>query len=277
MMRFFGIVGAVALLVVLSVAELRAEPGVLIEAESDTVVKIDYTGSTANSAPVLFVTGGKYYGAIVEGTSRALTGRIPGYAMPLTGTPSGIAAVGPNGIAAYGTGSNVFTIGAHAMSNSSNPYGNSFGLEAVAYGGDTPRGVYARASGGSSGNNWAAWFDGSTYATGIYDGSDRMLKKNIEDYSGGLSKVMALKPKSYDMKVEELKNEMELPKGRQIGLIAQDLQDVLPELVKDVKAPPQRGGAQSRCTERRLKIQGRELPWADSGSYRSGSGTAGFD
>ena len=240
MTRIFGVVGAAVLPVVLSVAELRAEPGVLIEAESDTVIKIDYLGRTVQSnSPVLFVTGGKSYGAIVEGTWRGLTGRVPGYAMPYPGTPSGMAAAGPIGIAAYAASSNYYTIGAHVMSNSSHAIGVSYGIEVRAENGWNAYGIKATAYGGAN-QSWAAWFDGSTYSNGgTYQGSDRMFKKNIEDLSGGLDKVMALKPKSYDMKIEEFKDKVQLPKGRQIGLIAQDLRDVLPELVIDAEAPPE--------------------------------------
>jgi len=65
-----------------------------------------------------------------------------------------------------------------------------------------------------------------------------MFKKNIVNYKEGLSKVLALKPKAYDMKVEEFKNDVVLKKGRQVGLIAQELQEVIPELVIGAQAPP---------------------------------------
>lgn len=47
-----------------------------------------------------------------------------------------------------------------------------------------------------------------------------MFKKNVEDYAGGLDKVMALRPKSYETRAEEFKNDLVLPKGRQVGLVA---------------------------------------------------------
>lgn len=99
---------------------LFAEPAVLMESDNDTVVKVKYMGSGTDDAPILSVTGDKYYGAIIEGTSRALTGRVPGYDMPYPAIASGMAAAGPLGIAALGTGNGCHVIGGHVMSTSSN-------------------------------------------------------------------------------------------------------------------------------------------------------------
>jgi len=104
MTRIFGMAGTMVVALLFAVETIPAQPGVLVEADSDTVMKIKYTGSNpVSAAPALLVTG-KHLGAIVEGTGRALTGRISGYALPLTGLPSGIDAAGPIGISAYGTG-----------------------------------------------------------------------------------------------------------------------------------------------------------------------------
>lgn len=122
------------------------------------------------------------------------------------------------------------------MTSKGNSTGTNYGVEARARYGNNVYGIYAEALYGTT--NWAGYFKGNTYATGLYQGSDRMFKKNIEPFSGGLDKIMALQPKSYDTKSDEFKESVDLPQGRQIGLIAQDLQDVLPELVTDVQAPP---------------------------------------
>lgn len=223
-------------LVMASIAS--SDPGVLIESDNQTVLKVEYLGSSTDNNPILSVTGGKYYGGIVEGTWRGLTGRVPGYALPYPGAAAGLAGAGPIGITAYGTGSGGNVIGGHFMTSSSNTGGNNYAVEARATGVYKVYGVYAQATGGSN-QNWAAWFNGNTYATGIYQSSDQKFKKNVEEYTGGLDKVMALKPKSYDTRAEEFKNDLVLRKGRQVGLIAQDLQGVLPELVIEAEAPPQ--------------------------------------
>jgi hypothetical protein len=56
--------------------------------------------------------------------------------------------------------------------------------------------------------------------------SDERLKKNIEPLKSSLGKVMNLNGVSYEWKAEENQG-----KGREIGLIAQDVEAVIPELV----------------------------------------------
>ncbi|MEB7368065.1 tail fiber domain-containing protein [Escherichia coli] len=81
--------------------------------------------------------------------------------------------------------------------------------------------------------------DGTFYSPGngnfndVYIRSDRRLKINVEDYEeNAMDKVNKLKVKTYD-KVKSL-NDREVI-GHEIGIIAQDLQEVLPEAVKTAK------------------------------------------
>lgn len=67
--------------------------------------------------------------------------------------------------------------------------------------------------------------------------SDAKFKKNVVPLEGALGTVMALKPKVYEMKVDEFKTHISFPEGRQFGLIAQELETVLPDLVKEAFAP----------------------------------------
>ena len=50
-----------------------------------------------------------------------------------------------------------------------------------------------------------------------------------------LDKIMMLKPSSYQYRTEEYK--LNLPKGNQFGLIAQDVQKIFPELVAQQVKP----------------------------------------
>ncbi|UDY80644.1 tail fiber protein [Shigella phage CT01] len=80
---------------------------------------------------------------------------------------------------------------------------------------------------------------GEFHATGngnfndVYIRSDGRLKINVEDYTGNaLSLIGKLKVKTYD-KVKSLKDREII--GHEIGIIAQDLQEILPEAVKSSK------------------------------------------
>ena len=56
--------------------------------------------------------------------------------------------------------------------------------------------------------------------------SDRKLKTNVEDIEYGLDTVMKLKPKQYDWKKDD---------RHDIGFIAQEVEEVIPEIVKDTE------------------------------------------
>lgn len=86
-------------------------------------------------------------------------------------------------------------------------------------------------SAGASG--WSAYFNGNTYCSGSYTTSDRKLKNNIEPFTNALDKLLLLKPSTYVFRKDEFKA-MNLPEGNQIGLIAQELETVFPELVREV-------------------------------------------
>ena len=92
-----------------------------------------------------------------------------------------------------------------------------------------------RAGTGLSSKNWAGVFDGNVLAFGTYQTSDKNLKKNIEDISDALSIINKLKPRSYEFRKEGKLASLNLPQGKHYGLIAQDLEEVLPDLVKEVE------------------------------------------
>lgn len=85
---------------------------------------------------------------------------------------------------------------------------------------------------------YAVYASGNMAYTGsITDVSDRKFKKNIEAFEA-LDRVMQLQPKTYEMKQEAFER-MNLASGRRYGFIAQELQEVFPDLVKEqVDATP---------------------------------------
>jgi len=73
-----------------------------------------------------------------------------------------------------------------------------------------------------------AHHDGDVIAFSTTTGSDRKLKKNIRDLEGSLDKTLKLRGVKFDWKDENKAND-------QLGFIAQEVEEVLPEVVKEVK------------------------------------------
>ncbi|HEY6976412.1 MAG TPA: tail fiber domain-containing protein [Chitinophagaceae bacterium] len=80
---------------------------------------------------------------------------------------------------------------------------------------------------------YAAVFFGGVYSNTGFFTSDRNLKKNIEDFSSAMSIINRLKPKYYEFKTDAKYAGLHLPDGKHYGLLAQDLEQVLPNLVHE--------------------------------------------
>jgi hypothetical protein len=74
--------------------------------------------------------------------------------------------------------------------------------------------------------NGTAWC-----SSGAWTGSDIRWKKNIKDLNNSLSRILELQAVNYDLRTDEFP-EMSFETGTQIGLIAQDVEKVFPELVR---------------------------------------------
>lgn len=105
-------------------------------------------------------------------------------------------------------------------------------------------GVYGAAWDGVE--NYAGYFDGETVVNGTltvngdinYTGSstqtsDRNLKENIQPLQEGLSTIMKLNPTTYNFRGNGEYNGLKLSTGLHYGLIAQEVEQVLPSLVKN--------------------------------------------
>ncbi|XOV66645.1 MAG: tail fiber domain-containing protein [Fluviicola sp.] len=116
------------------------------------------------------------------------------------------------------------------------PAGYAYGVWGTALaGGIASYGVYGNGSGGF-GPFYAGYFDGDVYTTGLYLSSDERLKENVDDLRVA-DKLMMLQPKAYTYKTSKFER-MNLPEGTQMGFIAQELEEVFPELVKETVQPP---------------------------------------
>lgn len=126
--------------------------------------------------------------------------------------------------------------------------GNRTGGYFTASGGtSTNYGVYSYAWGGA--NAYAGYFSGNVHVTGTFTNpSDERLKKDIAPLTGSLSKLKSLRPSSYyfDDSAIPMKG---LPKKKQLGLMAGDVESVFPELVHDVPVPPDEDKGERESTQ----------------------------
>jgi hypothetical protein len=105
-------------------------------------------------------------------------------------------------------------------------------------------GVFASATkdGGVTTNCWAGYFIGNVYVNGtVTQTSDARLKTESVPLEGCLEKVMALKPCQYSFDTKSFP-ELSLPSGKKMGLLAQEVEAVIPELVSEVALPEEGRG-----------------------------------
>ena len=117
--------------------------------------------------------------------------------------------------------------------------GSGIGAYGAALGSAGSRyGVYGFASGGTF--NAAGYFDGDVWAVSYNLISDRKVKTNITPLKNSLEQLMKLKPSSYQFKTADYPK-WGLSTGKQIGLVADEVKQVFPELVKEGVHPAEYG------------------------------------
>jgi hypothetical protein len=137
------------------------------------------------------------------------------------------------GVVGHGSNSNSFSYGTEGYGVYQGGYftGGHIGVQGYASTSSSSNyGVY----GSGNGSAYAGYFSGTVFAT-TYTGSDRKLKKNVEDVSTALDIIKQLHPKVYEFRQDGSYQYMHLPQGKHYGLIAQELEQVLPNLVKDTR------------------------------------------
>jgi hypothetical protein len=156
-----------------------------------------------------------------------------------TSSASNSSAYGAYGLASL-TGSNSFGLYGYANNASVRNYGvysESLGTGTFNMGGfflalrnssNSNYGVYAAAD--SATTSVAGYFDGDLTYTGTLTGpSDQFLKKEIADLDNAMNLVNQLQPKTYFFRHDN--TTMRLPHDLQYGFLAQDIEQVLPDLI----------------------------------------------
>jgi hypothetical protein len=193
-------------------------------------------GVFGNSSQIgVFGTGGKYgvagrattsngYGLYGEGGTTGVYGTGGTYGVFGTGPNVGVWGSGPNGV--YGTSSSSNGDGVQAVSTGIN---SAWGVNAYSA---NSYGIFAQTANTSS---YAGYFQGRVFSTGGFSSSDRKLKEDIVDVSNAMSIINKLQPKSYKFRQDGNYKLMNLPQGQHYGLIAQDVEQVLPNLVAEAE------------------------------------------
>ena len=115
--------------------------------------------------------------------------------------------------------------------------GLNYGVMANGHGGTHAYGLYAVASGASTAN-YAAHLTGDVFANGnIVLTSDIHLKENITPLTDAGATLNSLNPVSFDYKHSGIYERMHMPQNMQYGLIAQEVEPVLPTLIKQGHYP----------------------------------------
>lgn len=111
---------------------------------------------------------------------------------------------------------------------------DNMGVKAVGFGGNHAYGIYATASGGTI--NHAGYFNGDVEAINGTFISDQQFKDSVKDISGGLKALAQLKPVEYVFDVSGYP-QFNFGSEKQFGFIAQQVQNVFPNLVYQSEMP----------------------------------------
>lgn len=201
---------------------------------ADGIIEVDYTGSNVSADHV-----GIY--------SSVNPGNTTNYGLGIVGVG------GYQGIQGVGNTASTFsTYGGNFVGFTN---GTAYGIYSSASYSSTLNtgqkyGVYGTASGGV--NNYGVYCAGNGAYTGTWTQvSDKKLKKNIRPLESALDKVKQLNVYSYEFKTDDIQFEaMHLDKGIHHGFISQELETVMPELVRnDVMVAPGKNRGEETTVE----------------------------
>ena len=143
------------------------------------------------------------------------------------------------GLYATAKGSPALNYGVRTSAYAEQAGANSYGVYGYAYrtaSSGVAYGVYGRVAGPWGSEKYAGFFEGDVEVTGTFtNASDAKFKEAVEALSGTgtLAKVLDLQPKAYRYKQDAVGQRMGFSDGERFGFIAQELEQVFPELVSE--------------------------------------------
>jgi hypothetical protein len=119
---------------------------------------------------------------------------------------------------------------------------NTFGVWGRAQGGRSVIGIYGDVNAFDpeceTASIWAGFFNGNVNVIGaLFEASDIKLKENVKPFTQALAIINKLETKTYEFKKSSEFEGMNLPEGTRYGLIAQELEKILPNLVRNTIKP----------------------------------------
>lgn len=155
---------------------------------------------------------------------------VSGIAYGAPGNVSGLGVVGEG----YSFGDDKYAIG---VSGTAQFAGTNYGVYGTASNGALNYGIYGDMPSPGPGN-YAGYFNGDVFTTSpMYYTSDRKFKENIQPVADPLKNIMRLKPNTYNYKHTPEFEAINLPQGQSFGFIAQELEEVFPQMVLDAVHP----------------------------------------
>jgi len=204
-------------------------------------------GNSSNYTGVYGV--GKSYGVSGNSNNIGIYGSGSNYGVYGSSGNSGVFGFGDL-YGVYGSSSNNYGVygtsgylGVYGSGTTYGVYGNSsigygiYGFSSTGYGAffysNAFHGLWAHTTSADPAI-YAGVFESRVFSYGGYaQSSDKNLKKNIKDVENAMNIISQLKPKTYEFRDDGNLAELNLPKGIHYGLIAQDLELVLPGLVAE--------------------------------------------
>jgi hypothetical protein len=170
----------------------------------------------------------------ISGKNKDMTSGVAIAVNGETNNPSNQSNVGGNFVASDAQFNNQGVVGVGQSANGMNNFGGWF----MACGNGTNTGIYASACNSGGGSlSYAGVFNGDIMVNTTTYASDRRIKQNIQPITNALEILNRVQPKKYEFNRAAYPT-LNLPTTKDnYGVIAQELEQVLPSLVKDAPVP----------------------------------------
>ncbi len=197
---------------------------------NEPLVGIDYSNISSSTRTGLIVqntsTSGSYF------TGLKLINNVSGYIKTGLEVQSAGSSYLSTGISVNTSASYQNTGIRSSITGTSN--GGSYAVYGIIPSTGTGFGAAIYGSSAAATNRYAGYFNGNVFVTGTFTVSDKKLKDNIKNEVNVLDKLAQLDAVTYTFKAND---QLNLPSELQHGFLAQNIEEVFPELVTTINKP----------------------------------------